>query len=342
MDKSKKQKANLKKIFNKVYIIDRNRTGFSLLYLIQTLFFSLKAVKKQIPDYDSEIFFDDIYCTDCNSLMCALYLYNLTRNPNVKVHLTEDGARNYCYNFDHYIFLRKIMNFFGLPLYSDFFSDTIVFETKILPNKNIKAIKQPNFNLNLKAQKALNELYEEKIVPNEINSGDIIYFDQPFFENKLDLINKHVKSVIFSTISIEKLKIKPHPRQNPVKTSENILKTSAFEAYFINESKKLDDLIFISISSTTLFSGKIIFKKEPTVIFLYEIFKNQLENLRDKTKSFCYTNGSFNDAVRRLRELYVDKEKVLVPKTIVELKEILAGRSNVKHNSTGFQCAKLS
>ncbi|MDR1467408.1 MAG: hypothetical protein LBI55_03210 [Oscillospiraceae bacterium] len=316
------------RIFKEIYVIDRNKKGNNFFYLIKTLFFPLMAVRDQVSKYDKKLILEHIYCTDCNSLICSLYLYNLKINPSIKLHLIEDGARNYCVQFDHYKKLRKIMNFFSLPLYADNFFDTVVFNSDMLElTGSLKTANQLNFYKNQSAIFLVKEIYKKKIFPNEINFKDLIYFNQPFFCGNTNIFKKiesDVLRVVREFASNEHFKFKNHPKffsnQMPRK---NQLETLVFEPYFIDEQEKLDHITLVGISSTALFSPKLMFDKEPVVIFLYEIFKNYFENSKNSQEITCYINGSFSKAVQRLRNIYREKSKVIVPKTLADLKKVL-------------------
>ncbi|MDR3178577.1 MAG: alpha-2,8-polysialyltransferase family protein [Oscillospiraceae bacterium] len=317
-------------LFERIYVVNREKKGLNIVYLLKTLFYPLKAIKDQISNYDENLIFDEIYCTDCNSLMCALYIYNIKLNPSIKLHLIEDGARNYCNQFDNYKNLRKCMYFFSLPLYVDNFLDTVVFEPRMLNKQlhtSLKAIEQPKFYKNKKALSITSKLYNNKIYKNEINPGDLIYFNQPFFKKNTPFlfkkIEKKVLKILKENTKNEQFKFKSHPKIIDSSSFKNLIKTSAVEPYFINEQEKLDKITFVGVSSTVLFSPKLLFDKEPTIIFLHKIFKNCFKNSKEKKDLICYIDGSFNRATEKLKELYRNKSKIVSPNTILELEDIL-------------------
>ncbi|MDR0404236.1 MAG: alpha-2,8-polysialyltransferase family protein [Oscillospiraceae bacterium] len=322
------KKIKEQKIFTEVYSINREKRGSNVVYLIKTLFLPFKAIKDQVSEYRKNSVFSRIYCTDCNSLMCALYLHALTLNSSLELHLMEDGARNYCVQFDHYKKLRKIMSFFSLPLYADNFCGTTVFEPAMLPkNNSLKVVKQLKFSENEYALFTIKKIYKGLIFPGEINFGDLIYLNQPFFYGNVstfERIENAILDALTNLVPRECFKFKNHPKYSHKNSfNQNKLKTSAFEPYFVEEQEKLDHLILVGISSTALFSPKLIFDKEPKVIFLHKIFRIYFENLKGVDDVTCYTNGSFNEAVKRLKNLYKHKSRVIVPETLVQFKKIL-------------------
>jgi hypothetical protein len=264
--------------------------------------------------------------------MCSIYIYNKKWNPDLKLHLIEDGARNYCRQYDHYASLRRVLKILGLPLYADEFDDTVLFEPKLLPqNVALKAQKQPDFHQNKQAASMLSRLYEHEIMADEIENGDIIYFDQPI-TLKNSCANQDIESKVFDMMKEilpqNKIKIKKHPRFERKNVAINELKTPVWEPYLIKNRQKSEHLVLISLSSTALFAPKLLFGKEPTVIFIYQLFKECFENEGKDSEFVCYTNGTFSEAVKRFKGIYKNQNKVFDIKTPEELKSALKNIKN--------------
>lgn len=321
------EKLKNHKFFSKVYLISRKKLRSLCSYLIKTLFFPQKAIHDQISDYNDELIFDEIYCTDCNSIMCSIYFYNKKWNPELKLHLIEDGARNYCIQLDHYKTFRKFAKILGTELYIDEFCDAVVFEPKMLHNFSHLSVKnQVKFYKNKKAESVISEIYIDKISEGEMSNNSIIYFDQPIKLGDFahfQITESEVFDLLKKTLPEERLKVKIHPKLKQKDMDKNIVKSLVFEPYFVKNQEILDNLVLISLSSTALFSPKLIFDREPTVIFIYKLFDQYFSQQDVKDEFICYTNGSFDSAVDKLRSLYSNKNKVICVSTLKELEKIL-------------------
>jgi hypothetical protein len=259
--------------------------------------------------------------------MCSIYLYNKKWNPELKLHLIEDGARNYCSQLDHYKTLRKIVKILGMELYADEFCDTVVFEPKMLHNVPQLSVKnQVQFYKNKKAAAVISEIYRDKISEGEIDNNSIIYFDQPIRSgdfSHFQVTESEVFDLLKKTVPDERLKVKTHPKLQRKDMDKNIVKSQVFEPYFVKNQEILDNLVLISLSSTALFSPKLIFDCEPTVIFIYKLFDQYFSQQDVKDEFMCFTNGSFDNAIDKLKNLYKNKNKVICVSTMKELEEIL-------------------
>ena len=71
----------------------------------------------------------------------------------------------------------------------------------------------------------------------------------------------------------------------------------------------LESRVFITDYSTASMTPKMLYNKEPIVIFLREIVINGHQR----------GNGEIDRLIYRFREIYKDKSRVYIPKTINEL-----------------------
>jgi hypothetical protein len=73
----------------------------------------------------------------------------------------------------------------------------------------------------------------------------------------------------------------------------------------------IDDRCLVSINSTALFNPKLLFDQEPYIIFVYKLVK------------LFYDWSLFEGTIKLFVEEYRDKEKIMIPESIEELREYL-------------------
>lgn len=150
---------------------------------------------------------------------------------------------------------------------------------------------------------------------NELKSNNrIIYLTQPLTEISRNIYDKNneIEKIIFK--NRRNITIRIHPRDKIKRTNQNIniSKANLWELVCANEVNK--NHILISYCSTAQIIPKIMFNKEPYIIFLYKLIYKELS---DKLKT------KFNSIVDKVTDIYNEKNKVIIPKSQQELIEII-------------------
>jgi hypothetical protein len=112
------------------------------------------------------------------------------------------------------------------------------------------------------------------------------------------------KDFIYRTHPIEKIEISHYKNLCKVDECENMWELEC-------QNKISDDHILMSFFSTAAFTPKMLYGKQPYVIFLYKILGLEMLNA-DKL-------------VFGLRAMYSAPKKIIVPETICELVEVISG-----------------
>jgi len=141
-----------------------------------------------------------------------------------------------------------------------------------------------------------------------------IYFDTikaEEFNNKGIRHIQQISSLIQSCVGKDNIIYKFHPRDKNIDPSLPYIKNTSvpFECfcYFNDFSNK----VLITNFSTSVFTPKILYGQEPTIVFLYKIMADyQIMNI-DTT------------IVDALRAIYSDKSKIIIPTNVEELKTTL-------------------
>ena len=144
---------------------------------------------------------------------------------------------------------------------------------------------------------------------NPYSKCNFIYLGQPYFyniEKSIQIENEISKTIIEHTQCVARF----HPGQNCKEIPGFIIdkKRTAWELICVNEVH--DSTVLIGRCSTAQLTPKIIFDKEPYIIFTYNLLGKLLKK-EDKMR--------FDQLTKSLEEIYKDKSKIRKPATFDEL-----------------------
>lgn len=176
---------------------------------------------------------------------------------------------------------------------------------------NLCLNKIPDFDFEMK-----NLLYGIfNFVDNQLyHKYNLIYLSQPFLKNNFEDKNFIRRNEIFQSISKVSngdLLLRFHPREKILHDleleSEN---TQNWELTSLNSIT--DSKILITSYSTAAFVPKFLYNKEPYVVFLYKLFEYPE-----------YEISSIETMVRKLKNVYSDKDKIIIVENIDDLDSTL-------------------
>ena len=131
-----------------------------------------------------------------------------------------------------------------------------------------------------------------------------------YFSQLIDLCDKGVKIEKDIVKLINNYKdefiIRPHPR-GVTSFYENLNVDNSCNQWELCCSEIGEDSVLIANFSTALFVPKLIYNKEPIVIFLYKLFENDF----------------VDSSVNRLKNIYLNKDRVMSVSSISELNKII-------------------
>ena len=162
----------------------------------------------------------------------------------------------------------------------------------------------------------VNNVFGERY-DNELCRKKFIFLSQPFTEMGV------VSETIYTFFSYIKEKynnlfiVRKHPRDMGFDYSGMVIdeQIPMWEMFCLNSLK--DNQCLIGVFSTAQITPKILFDKEPNVIFLYKIKGMFPDDLHHKVQEI--------DAfVQSFRNSYREKNKVYIPETMDELRSIIA------------------
>lgn len=302
------------KIFRKVYLIevDKNTKNNKFFYYINRLK-KIIFTKRMIPNQDS--MYDRIFIVGTEVFSKVIYYYWYNKNNKIDLCYFEDGTGSYSRiliesrNLLKHRILRYIKGFDIIRncKYLYVYRPDCVMSSF----KSIELIQIPLIN---KTEKYMNKLKNIlKKSENENIYNNFIFFDSDFGNNII--LNQQIEYVriLKKELGNKKFHMKLHPNSNINLYGDgiDILKTTdGFE--IINLEYNVSEKVLISIMSSACLTPKLIYNEEPYIVFLY--------NLSKETRDYA---PDFLKLVNKIKNIYDKPEKILIPNTIQEYKEMI-------------------
>lgn len=301
---------NNNKLFDRILLVDRVRVKghFHLIKTIRDIIFPsifLKRDYKLNEEFYKEKF-DVISTSKFNRIVGALW----QTNKKAKLQIHEDGLGTYIINFDNSL-LSKTYNI----LYKTFNNgrnlnciDKIYVNNKELYFGNRKDIVEEIPSLKDKYKKEIIELFENYSL---VDKNKKIYWLSQILSR--DNVSKDLDELLENLVKYKtNVEYCPHPRNNinNFYNFDESKKGLIWELRVLN-MENINDLCLISSHSTALLSPYMLFNMQPYLIFTYKMVNNSIIPDIDK----------FEMIVNKIKELYVDTTKVMVPESIEEFNE---------------------
>ena len=241
--------------------------------------------------------------------------------PNARTIAYDDGIGSYVGDIIH----DQCLNWFWLLVRS---TKHINPECLYINNISFCESKISTKYINLKRYQDCNEIYKRNI--NQIfsynkyslyRSKTIVYLTQPMqeFSSNVDALEFELQQVLlkYSSDTI----IRKHPRDSVQANTQITIDKSNLLWELICAKELHEKHVLISVCSTAQMTPKLMFNKEPYLIFTYKIFIKKINNRDLKV---------IESIVNKICDLYINKEKVLIPKSISEFQECL---QNIKFDT---------
>lgn len=273
-------------------------------------FLSYKSLTKVFFEITTEEY-SDIYLSFPDLIVQLGFIKLYNNNKNIKIHLFEDGAGGYMSLIRTISKTKKFFNYItGFGRVLDRYDDLYVFKPELMYETNIPIIKIPPIDIQNKDLKStLNQTFSFK---NEFIKEKIIFLDQPFF-NIPGINEKNIEIAGKVLVNDYIVKLHPSSLENSYKNLNTFYNNSIpWEIICLNSD--IEDKIIISFFSTAAISNKILFDKEPTIILLYDL---------PELSKLYYINDEGRCFIKKLKGIYKDSNKILIPKTINEVIEFL-------------------
>ena len=313
---------NLKKekIFKNVYIIS-DIPQKSRMSLIKYLLFPNKMISNiNIEKYEA-LFIS-------YSGIPNLLLYNLLKkeNKNMSLYFYEDGVTSYYKGiFEHSKNVRIMCDLLKLKNDSENIREIFLYEPKLNTvqynkmklNKITPISNRNDINIVKKVFSISNEAM------NILEKSDIIYFDHDFnkYITKDIFINFNQNSIINNITTLLKkeitVKISPLANEKQSKYKGDLITVSNFNKapweMLICGDDKIEEKCLISVCSNAVITPKTVYGKEPYVLIL-----GKMLFLSGCTNSTDVWTEELEKFYIRIRNLYHDKTKFMIPETMDE------------------------
>ncbi|MBU1238524.1 alpha-2,8-polysialyltransferase family protein, partial [Myxococcota bacterium] len=257
--------------------------------------------------------YDTLYFT-CPAVINQIAIKELfSRNPQLKVHLYEDGTGGYGGEILKTSKLKDLFNLVtGNTRAVDRYDSIMVMAPQLYEGETtLPVLKIPPINLeDRELVDSINRLFgfQSSLAIRQ----RIIFFEQPI--NLAPKLMTRIREVADEVLSGDYI-VKLHPRSSTEAYRKHPLyEGSRFPWELLSLNSSIEDKILISYYSTALITNKIIFDQEPTLIFLFELaeFKG-LYDISEDMKRF----------VMRLKSIYRDPSKVRFPTSVAQLQMML-------------------
>lgn len=307
-------------IFQNVFAVDCTDIGGPSR---EKAFFQMMFAKKVVSSFlPSDAVYESYYSSSRAHPKTLLQYVLLKRNPSMKRIIYEDGMGTYSGN-SHPLNATKLKsvaeNVLGWKL--DVPENTTMManipELVDVPGYlNGHIVEQmPRLQFDDQSRNALSEIFSVDD-SKSINSKAIIFDTlrpNPAYLNESDFAILDEGYQYLSERFLTDVIVKPHPRS---KNTGNYV----IEHYQHQEipmevlyagMKDLDHRILITYTSSAVFTPKILFDKEPTVISLHRLLKESKSSI------------IFEPIYEKFRKIYSEPERVSAPESLDELKSLL-------------------
>ena len=306
-------------VFEKVVLV-HNKNGKSIYKFIKRIAQTI-ILPQKIADIVKDRNYDEIVFFSNDHLMAAsLIRLVLKENTTTDFALGEDGVGSYF--SDLHIpnaRVKLVLRLFGRERYLEKISSQYVYQPGLMVRKNTLALRRiplPDFSGGIPtAYKTIFGMGEGTVYPYKEKA---VYLQQPFIEDGLSEDFKPEEAVLDlleAFFSKDEFLIKLHARS----------KTQRYEKYhhtkddtlweYVWCEKSLENKLLITPISTAALSPKMLFGKEPVIIFTYRLFDKSL------TENPGYKN--MIDFVMRFKDCYMDSDRIFIPQNLQELRGIL-------------------
>ncbi len=306
-------------IYSKIYTREK---GF--LHNIETAksYLNVNSISRMILQED--ISYKNMFVSSNAYFSRIIYFYFVKNKFNISLKYFEDGIGSYIgdsayktrlldriirhmlfgrqansFRHERFLFSPKIFHVLN-PYNSDLITDV----PRIWEVKKNKELLNEIFSLSNKSATAIRER--------------IIILDQPkneiFKDNQSSLL-VDIYRLVVNIAGKYNVILKKHPREKESDLAfvNNYLDFGViFESLCINTD--MSEKVLISHSSTAVITPKLFLGQEPTIILLYKLIESGMGSCE---------NRLLNDFFESIKETYSDKNKFIIPKNVLELKDVL-------------------
>lgn len=303
------------KIFQNVYFVDNVLLTYPItIRKCMNIIHNRSSIKKIM----NKKAYDEIYYNNSGWLINSIfYSYAYKNNKRITNHFIEHSFYSYTQKYDNKNrWIKYLIKLFGMKCLDESKIDYMYFyHPELIQVKiNSQIIQLEAIDKNQNFIELVNRVFHYDSLANEFADKKIIIFEQGKQSYELDTSNfwNHV----ISKLGKKNIIIKPHPRQKNSSLQNlgcEICKNYSIPWEVILLNNQMDKKILISVLSSASITPKLLFNEEPTSILLYKLIENYQE----------IYNKDLSNFLEIVKDSYTSKNKVYIPESFEELKEIL-------------------
>lgn len=312
------------KFFSAIYIFEKNvdENASNFQRILYSMFPNI-AVKDAIKPQKSFFEYDEIYIFSATRFPCDM----IYTNRNAKIKYIEDGMDSYIGRIAKKKVVgkkQKIYNWIVRRDMSRIYPQEVYVNVPKLCIKNlgysVKKISNEQMHYN-EIRDSLKRIYNYK--ESDLYRGDkIIYLGQAFVIDGMgEGIEKIEEEISKAFLEFEdQVVYRKHPRENNYSTNWKCVDKGDNMWELICQENIGENSVLISSFSTALFTPKLLFGKEPWLIYTHKLYKDYFIESNVMTEGL---NEGINSMISNLKQSYKCPEKIICVSKIDELKEVI-------------------
>ncbi|MCI9540645.1 MAG: hypothetical protein HFG39_06215 [Lachnospiraceae bacterium] len=285
----------------------------------------LSKEQKRLLDKVKSKNYTDMFTTWVGGIATWLFTKLSKYNHKLKLHYYEEGIGVYLNRI--YTDYNRIKIMYKLLKYKcevDYLEDIYLYKTKLplhLPEKLKKV------EIGVVTEKDIQVLRRGTISSEKIfipYQAHCIYFENNFRNTMFEGFNSLlVLEQIANILGKENLCVRLHPKTtNDVYSINGYMKDKNSMAWedIISLKGAIENQILITTISTSVYSPKLIYEKEPRILILGKLISNEYSNYKWAAN---FWERNFAEFTLRFKDTYNKKENFQIPESFKELESIL-------------------
>lgn len=286
-----------------------------------------KTSQKRLIDKTKDVEYSDYYTTWVGHVSSWLFTKLNKYHKNMEVHFYEEGLGVYLKPLypENKSWINYMLSFLGYKQICDYVKDVLVYEPSMCFNKS-NSVKYEYKPIGKLTSEDLHYLLKE----SDIADYNPYICKALFFENNYEgtefegVDENKLIDQIAAKLGKENLTIRLHPRTNPDKyASQDYVMDDHYQFSWekiTGVEPKIEDIILISTLSTAVYTPKMIYGKEPRVIILGLMVKNEF---KEEPWANAFWTKAFESLCIAFKQSYSDPELVQIPANARELDAVL-------------------
>ena len=298
-----------------VYQYKKNDLSKKIYHVIKDKFFRVLFLKNyinsRILNGSIEYDYDYIFASIVTRFIFGLISFN----KKAKVVYYDDGLGSYIDNYDYNLYRRSSFLFKLLGRNTNYLNPTLLY----VNNKNFcKKTITKNVKEFFSFKNSSKQFWDKVAYIFELDDDSIydqkkiVYLSMPndFNMQDFDVIVNNILGTLYGCDCV----IRPHPRDTFL-FPKDLLIDKSNEMWEIVSAKHITEQhVLIGAFSTAQMTPKMIYNTEPTLIFLFKLYKEAFSKEQiDK----------FEELIELLKSTYKDKDKIHIVNDLSELREII-------------------